>query len=252
MYTRGENRLNINSNGAVGIPILNAGTLTANGDINVINHGSGGKIKFWDNHHAIYGRVGYGNEVDKMQFREYGDIEFWTGGLIQNQSNQMSITSTGNVIISGGTSDHIQTPDGNLKITKDGIMFGGTNNGKELNSAQISAGKHERNSLNIVGMSSGTGYQDRRVDIWAEGGLHLQGGVLHAPKGIRIGRWYIGPYPGMSKDNRGGTDDLVIRDVTNYNKWAAGQGGEDASYYIKPDNYLSIKRGYNGHEAQFR
>ncbi|MFN8395705.1 MAG: hypothetical protein U0176_13790 [Bacteroidia bacterium] len=38
-------------------------------------------------------------------------------------------------------------PDSSMHITNDCILFGGNNNGKEVNSAQISAGKHVANSL---------------------------------------------------------------------------------------------------------
>jgi hypothetical protein len=71
----------------------------------------------------------------------------------------------------------IHVPNGEMKISRGGIMFGGPNNGKEHNSAQISAGQHIANSLNIVGMSSGKGHQDRRVDMWAEGGFNVYGRV---------------------------------------------------------------------------
>jgi CHASE3 domain sensor protein len=84
-----------------------------------------------------------------------------------NDGGQVFINATGN----------IQNPNGQMKISRQGIMFGGPNNGKEVNSAQISAGLHQPNSLNIVGMSSGKGHQDRRVDMWAEGGLHVHGSV---------------------------------------------------------------------------
>ncbi len=67
------------------------------------------------------------------------------------------------------------TPNGSMHITSDCILFGGENSGKEVNSAQISAGKHIDHSLNIVGMSKDTGWKSRRVDVWAEGGFHLQG-----------------------------------------------------------------------------
>ena len=70
----------------------------------------------------------------------------------------------------------IVAPNGRMKISNQGIMLGGPNiAGREYNSAQISAGLHEPNSLNIVGMSSSMIANDRRVDIWSEGGLHLRG-----------------------------------------------------------------------------
>lgn len=64
-----------------------------------------------------------------------------------------------------------ENPDKAMHITNDCILFGGNNNGKEINSAQISAGKHSQNSLNIVGMSSGESATDRKVEVWAEGGF---------------------------------------------------------------------------------
>lgn len=67
----------------------------------------------------------------------------------------------------------IRGPNGQLKLSRQGIMFGGPNNGRDENSAQISAGMHVPNSLNIIGMSSGKGAGDRRVDMWAEGGFNL-------------------------------------------------------------------------------
>jgi hypothetical protein len=72
---------------------------------------------------------------------------------------------------------HIQNPDGKLKINPRGIMFGGLNNDKEGNSAQISAGLHVPNSLNIVGMSSDKNAINRKIDMWAEGGLTLRGPI---------------------------------------------------------------------------
>jgi hypothetical protein len=77
-----------------------------------------------------------------------------------------------------GTADDIMKPDGNLKLNKFGIMFGGNNvSGREHNSAQISAGVHESNSLNIVGMSSDGNPNNRKVTTWAEGGFKINGRV---------------------------------------------------------------------------
>jgi hypothetical protein len=80
----------------------------------------------------------------------------------------------GSFEISGGDVEQIKGPNGNLKINKHGIMFGGANNKTEFNSAQISAGIHEANSLNIVGMSNSAG-GNRRVHVWAEGGFIVNG-----------------------------------------------------------------------------
>jgi hypothetical protein len=41
----------------------------------------------------------------------------------------------------------------------------------------MSAGYHQANSMNFVGMSSGTGSTDRRIDFWVEGGAFFRGTV---------------------------------------------------------------------------
>ena len=64
-------------------------------------------------------------------------------------------------------------PNGSMHITNDCILFGGNNNGKQTDSAQISAGRHATNSLCIVGM--GATAAARKIDMWAEGGLKLHG-----------------------------------------------------------------------------
>ena len=70
-----------------------------------------------------------------------------------------------------------KNPDGSMHITSDCILFGGNNSGKQTDSAQISAGLHQSNSLCIVGMSSGTSHTDRKIRMWAEGGLTISGSV---------------------------------------------------------------------------
>jgi hypothetical protein len=65
-----------------------------------------------------------------------------------------------------------------LKLSANTFQFGGNNNGKEANSAQISAGQHQANSLNLVGMSSSTSSSDRRIDFWVEGGAYFRGNVV--------------------------------------------------------------------------
>lgn len=76
------------------------------------------------------------------------------------------------------TSSTPSTPGTDGRYTANGLQFGGNNNGKETNSAQISAGEHQSNSLNFVGMSSGTGSGDRRMDFWVEGKAYFRGDVV--------------------------------------------------------------------------
>jgi hypothetical protein len=69
-------------------------------------------------------------------------------------------------------------PDEAMHITSGSILFGGNNAGKQMNSGKITAGTHVANSLNIVGMSSSASTSsDRKVDIWAEGGMTVRGHV---------------------------------------------------------------------------
>jgi hypothetical protein len=67
------------------------------------------------------------------------------------------------------------SPGSRMKIGSDGFIFGGNNDGYEVNSAQISAGYHTANSLNFVGM--GTTSSVRRMDFWAEGGFYVSGTI---------------------------------------------------------------------------
>jgi hypothetical protein len=97
----------------------------------------------------------------------------WTHIEDGNAFFRSNLQVDGNTLLNGNDVNGIMNPNGSTKINQHGIMFGGANNGKEVNSAQISAGVHVPNSLNIVGMSSGKEWKDRRVDIWAEGGLYL-------------------------------------------------------------------------------
>jgi len=69
----------------------------------------------------------------------------------------------------------IQFPTKNTKINALGIQFGGTNEGHEPNSAQISAGIHEKDSLCIVGM--GKNAPLRKINMWAEGGAKINGSL---------------------------------------------------------------------------
>ena len=84
-------------------------------------------------------------------------------------------------------SDNINDPNGKMKISRQGIMFGGPNNARELNSAQITAGLHVPDSLNIVGMSSDKNYGSRRIDMWAEGGLNIFGSVNALSGILKVG-----------------------------------------------------------------
>lgn len=121
--------------------------------------------------------------VNTMTVRnDKGDLRLHAEGSVGLQVK----AGSGYVVLGGGanlpvtpltiTSDgSISYPDGNLRISKTGILFGGANDStREGNSAQISAGTHTPNSLCIVGMSD-VNKGNRRVDMWAEGGFNLNG-----------------------------------------------------------------------------
>ncbi len=86
-------------------------------------------------------------------------------------------TSNASAPLSIGGSGKDSHPDASMHITNQSILFGGNNAGKQFNSAKISAGTHVSNSLCIVGMASGTSNTDRKVDIFAEGGLTIRGSL---------------------------------------------------------------------------
>ena len=64
-----------------------------------------------------------------------------------------------------------------MRLSNQGIMFGGPNTDREVNSGQITAGLHIANSLNIIGMSANKRADTRRIDMWAEGGLNVYGNI---------------------------------------------------------------------------
>ena len=103
------------------------------------------------------------------------------GNIVEVRNDRLKVNknleTVAEVTHTGGNVNHIKNPNGHTKINKYGIMFGGNNNGKETNSAQISAGIHRPNSLNIVGMSSGKSHTDRKVEVWAEGGMKVNGHI---------------------------------------------------------------------------
>jgi hypothetical protein len=140
--------------------------------------------------------IAHPDRGDGSIYRADGQVQIATDDLIRMR--HVGSKQTGIQFDTRPGHGDIHVPNGEMKISRGGIMFGGPNNGKEHNSAQISAGQHVPNSLNIVGMSSGKGHQDRRVDMWTEGGLHLHGGV-QANQGAWNG-WISGNFGAHGKD----------------------------------------------------
>ena len=70
-------------------------TINTQSNILLTNNIQGGVINFFDGHHSIWGRRSVNGVLDKMQFREYGDIEFWTGGALADQKRRVLVKSDG-------------------------------------------------------------------------------------------------------------------------------------------------------------
>ena len=96
------------------------------------------------------------------------DPEGWTGVL--NVDNRIDIA---NKVRLGTTNP--QAPNALTCISDRGIQFGGANDGRQVDSAQISVGLHTPDTLAIVGMSTGTDAQTRKIGMWAEGGCNIYG-----------------------------------------------------------------------------
>ncbi len=93
-----------------------------------------------------------------------------------------SVTDAGTFTASGqiltNSTTFAPSPNTFAYLSASELQFGGNNSGKESNSAQISAGQHQPNSLNFVGMSSGTTAGTRRMDFWVEGGAYFRGDLV--------------------------------------------------------------------------
>jgi len=131
-----------------------------------------------------FNNIGYGSSTFFLANSTGFDIR--TGGLLINQTtvidSSRNLTNIVNITSSGQFKTNYTTyapsPDTYVYLSASELQFGGNNNGKEQNSAQISAGQHQPNSLNFVGMSSGTSSSDRRMDFWVEGGGYFRGNVV--------------------------------------------------------------------------
>ena len=81
-------------------------------------------------------------------------------------ANRLSLSDT--------TQSFIQFPGSTTRIHGLGIQFG-HQAGYDKSSGQISNSLHTTDTLDIVGV--GTGFDDRKIKLWAEGGLTLRGSL---------------------------------------------------------------------------
>ena len=182
-----DNNIVFGTNGAERARIDNAG-LSVNGNVHMapnkilrFNDSNGDKVYWsgnayktgiadWGMYHDIPDNKQHVFKVNNTDRMKIGKDTIEVGG---------PLNVNGNVILPGGSDADIKGPNGNLKMNKHGIMFGGANAaGKDTNSAQISAGMHGpgNNFLDLVGM--GTDGTNRKIRAWAEGGFHVNGPIV--------------------------------------------------------------------------
>lgn len=174
--------------------------------------------------------------------------------LTGTYSNAVTLSNSSNALTSAtlqttGTGA-LDTPVANARLNAEGIQFGGANNAKQINSAQISAGWHQASSLNIVGMSSDTSSTNRRVDIWAEAGLYLQGSSLY-PATDNTGEignasytWNSGYFTNLNVDGyiyHGGDTNTYIRFV----------GGDDLQLVAGGRQMIRMDEGTDPDKLRF-
>ena len=144
-------------------------------------------------------------------------------------------------IAGGGKESH---PDTSMHLTNDCILFGGNNNGKEVNSAQIAAGKHVPNSLNILGMSSGTSASDRKINMWAEGGLTVYGNA-------NINSTFLGnvghgtDYAGVSHKDLSSSTNYALLQHKNGTTFLNASSGRNMHFRINNGDKMTLHS--NGH-----
>lgn len=140
-----------------------------------------------------------------------------------NDNNKVVFTESGGLQIHG--TGRTSQPNGTMHISDGVILFGGNNSsGRNVNSAQISAGMHKSNSLNIVGMTSGTSNSNRMVDIWAEGGLTVRGHV-------KTPSTYVVAFSVALSVNTSGNRNPLVFGQTNYN---IGNHWKSNRHFIAP------------------
>ncbi len=218
--------------GKVGIgtssPDANLHVFGENATLKVTNTKKNGKASLVLSHHPATNKqweIAVPDENGSLQFKD-GNTNTVTlksgrlgiGGV--NPAAPLSISGEGKET----------GPDGSIHITKHTILFGGNNAGKHNDSAQISAGKHKENSLNIVGMSSGTSSDDRKVDIWAEGGMTVRGHIKTPINQV------VAFSVSLSADMGGAKNPLTFGQV-NYN---LGNHLKDNWYFVAPVKGLYV------------
>ena len=90
--------------------------LEVNGIIK-INDNKKGILMGYNSNHSIHFNVGIDNKNNVLDFYEYGDIRFFTGGNTNEQTEKLVIKSNGNIGIGNKEPNHRLDIDGNINLT---------------------------------------------------------------------------------------------------------------------------------------
>jgi hypothetical protein len=173
------------------------------------------------------------DDQDGIIYRADGQVQIASDDLIRLRN--IRTKDTGIQFDTRRGAGDMRNPNGQMKITRQGIMFGGPNNAsKQVDSAQISAGRHVANSLNIVGMSSNKSAGTRRVDVWAENGMHVR-----SNHGLKVhGHGRETSYGSVN----GGWSHMITNAPQFYMNKSLQVNGGVSSYHNKP---LNMPHGAN-------
>jgi len=189
------------------------GALTVNGGITTPK-GTGYKVTSANGQsYGIWGGGGSGFASDNgLEIHTYKPDGGWAGNPLNIIGNDTRVNSNLNVganldvksviTVANNENGNIMNPNTVTRINARGIIFGGPNNGYEANSAQISAGLHQADSLCMVGMGKpGAG---RKIDMWAEERVAIHGSLVvdgnqsvggtMSANILRCNELHVGPY----------------------------------------------------------
>lgn len=134
----------------------------------------------------VINRISSGGSISTTGALSAGSIST-TGSLSAGTTSVGNLSTSGTLTASGGRTTlqnvvigdaNLSGPDGKTWISREGILFGGKDgsnaSGRHSDSAQITAGKHEADTLCIMGMSNANA-TNRKITMWADGGCKING-----------------------------------------------------------------------------
>jgi hypothetical protein len=191
MEIKGDGDMIILGNGNVGIGVdapnakldVAIPAITADQEIAAFNApGSTGGNSYVTVGEGPGGYIGWDHGLNILSINSHAAGGAGSGITIKRIDDNSSTVGIGTQLEIADDSSNtvVNTPNGKLRMNDQSIIFGGPNNGKEKNSAQISVGLHGPDNfgtyaLDIIGMSTDDKSNTRRVNIWAEGGMKVNG-----------------------------------------------------------------------------